>query len=122
MVSPVRTMSAHCRRAVSVLLLVSAGVGACDRATPVTLRNDSPDSLTQVMAVVTGDSSGVARLDPGATVTIDLHPEGESHIEVRSLRGGRTERMVVDTYLEPGYTDTLFVSIERTRATVLARD
>jgi hypothetical protein len=71
------------------------------RGITVTLENRGPSTLDSVVVHVTGNRYAVGSLAPGQRESVRVQPTGESHVEIEHSRARR--RLVLDTYLEPGY-------------------
>lgn len=92
--------------AVCVVALVAAIAAAVliDDRVMVDLKNVGAEPMLGVVVHVTGASYPVGDLAPGASVRVPVQPKGESHVEIAHSTG---QRLVVDCYLESGYTGTL---------------
>ena len=71
------------------------------RGITVTLENASPRVIESVVVHVTGRSSRIGDLAPHEQRSVRVQPTGDSHVEIE--RDGSPDRLVLDTYFEPGY-------------------
>ena len=97
------------------LLSGSGCVGAGQ--TQVRVENAGTVALNSVWLFATGDSVYLGALAPGQHATAQVRPTGESHLEF--THAGAAERIVADTYFEPGYRGPVRVQLQPGRAEVL---
>jgi hypothetical protein len=71
------------------------------RGVTVSLENGDTKRLDAVMVHVTGRGYPIGSLGPGQRESVLVRPTSESHVEV--AHAARSERLVVDSYFEPGY-------------------
>ena len=79
----------------------------------VTIQNTGRQPLGSVVLHVTGASHSLGAIPPGATAHGTVHPTGESHLEIEFTDpGGQTQRLDAGGYFEPGYRETINISIK----------
>jgi hypothetical protein len=84
----------------------------------VTNGNETPVEAVQVN--VTGNSYALGALEPGERASVRVSSTGESLVELR--HAGIRDPLVVDTYLEPGYSGEIEIRIEADSLKVLKNE
>lgn len=70
----------------------------------VTVANDGPERLRQVVVHVTGRSYPLGDLEAGAEKTVGIAPTSDSSVEIEFVdSAGSKKRLDADCYLEPGH-------------------
>lgn len=70
-------------------------------------------TMRSVVLHVTGRSYPVGDVLPGKAIVETVQPTGESHLEIEFAdTQGQMQRVIVDTYFEPGYGGTISVVIQ----------
>ncbi|MFC1790878.1 hypothetical protein ACFL0I_00205 [Gemmatimonadota bacterium] len=97
----------------SVFLFVTLLTGCGSKpGVGLTLENAGDEALESVVILTTGFSYPIGDLDPGEVFTIEVEARSDSHIV---LEHGSSERrrLVVNVYLQRGYTGELRVQVNR---------
>lgn len=78
-----------------------------------TVENSGTRPLKSVVLHVTGASSNLGDIAPGASATARVNPTGESHLEIEFTDAdGQVQRLDAGGYFESGYRGTIRVSIK----------
>ena len=93
--------------ALAALCLATACEPAARGGVAFHLQNAGAQPMRQVVVHVRGRSYAVGDIAAGASASVTLHPRGESHIEL--AQPGRP-RLVVDCYMDSGYTGSIHAS------------
>lgn len=83
-------------------------LGCQSRGTELTIENKGHIPLDSVTVHVTGNEYFLGHIPAGDTRTEKVYVKDESHIE---LSDSRNRRLVLDVYLEPGYSGTVCAKI-----------
>jgi hypothetical protein len=90
--------------AVVAVLGLGLSVRPPDAGVQVTIQNQGPGPLHEVVVHVTGDSYQVGDIGIGESRTVAVQSHGESHVEIESaLEDGRRSRQAVDCYFESNH-------------------
>lgn len=78
----------------------------------MSVQNSDTEPMNSVVLHVTGASYSIGDIDAGETISTEVYPTGDSHLEVEfSTEDEPRNRVAVDSYFGPGWDGTLRVSI-----------
>jgi hypothetical protein len=101
---------------ITVGLLISIGyLGHCYLTQGIyfSIRNDTPNVLTNIRVTYTGGVVRIAELEPNASYGRHIDPSSESDLELAWFDSSGVEQFhKVDVYLEPNYRGNLAVTVE----------
>ncbi|WP_288377849.1 hypothetical protein [uncultured Massilia sp.] len=98
----------------NLLFLVCAALvflivkGVLPKPAKVILTNVSAETMHAVTVQVSGRSYQIGDLMPGVVTSVEVEPEGDSHVE---LRFGANRRLRIDTYIAAGSGDTVIATV-----------
>lgn len=79
----------------------------------VTVVNNGPERLSNVVAHVTGNAHQIGDLTVGESRTLRVRPTSESHLELAfDDHQGNEHRVNAGGYFEPGYRATIEIAIQ----------
>ena len=101
--------------------LALAGCFSISNETPATftVTNVGSDTMRAVVVHVTGASYAIGELAPGASRSVDVFAQGDSHVELTS---GANPRLTVACYFGPGYSGRISSQVTATRVVAVQTD
>lgn len=94
----------------SVLLMSLIVLVGCQSGVRVGVTNGRDHGIEAVQVLVSGSEYTIGNLEPGQRASVRVTSKGESRVEI--LHAGAGAPLVVDTYLEPGYSGEIEVRLE----------
>lgn len=83
-------------------VLAAAGFAGCSSGTPVTVTNGSSAPIEAVVLSGSGFTEAVGTIAPGESVSLNVHPRGESGLAVSFRTGNRRVTAPSQGYFEGG--------------------